>query len=280
VALENLELTDIDINDMDTQDRLWPTIILPKLKRVALSVDFRTFVVLIGHIAPTLGCISEFESIDNTISKPSTADILLLRRGFSTHFQSFFNSGRSEAISWTMTENLFELNNVLKEEGGDSESEFYLHIEIDIHSEWHGIPDIILNSLYSCDLSSIKTLELDISEADSYPPNLHLAKVYRSLPSVETLHADSQTMEALLRTQKHLNWGICFPRLHTIVFDTDAELKSEIIMRYLIRRRDAGEPIKKFNLYNCTSPNQDRLLFLEGIDGLDVEWNPVIRDGM
>jgi hypothetical protein len=225
------------------------------------------------HIAPTSGCIFEYESADNAIFNLSI-DISLLRRGFSSHFQSFSDFRRNETISWMMTKDLFEFNNVLKEGG---HAEFYLHIEIDLGSEWHGIPDIILNSLYSCDL---KTLELDISNATLNPFNLHVARFDRSLLSLETLYTDSQTMELLLQTQEHLNGVILFPCLQTIAFDTDAELKSDVIMRFLLRRRDADVPITDFDLYNCTSPNQERLLFLEGIDGLDVEWNEEIRDGM
>jgi len=276
MALENLDMN-IDITDIGTENRFWPTIILPRLKRISLGVKLRTLIVLMGHIAPTSGCISEYESVDNTIFNPSIEDISLLRRGFSSHFQSFSDFRRNETISWMMTKDLFELNNVLQEGGN---AEFYLHIEIDLGSGGHGIPDIILSSLYSCDLSSIKTLELDISNATSDPFNLHVARFYRSLLSLETLHTDSQTMELLLQTQEHLNGVILFPRLQTIVFDTNAELKSDIIMRFLLRRRDADLPITDFDLYNCTSPNQERLLFLEGIDGLDVEWNEEIRNRM
>jgi hypothetical protein len=276
MALENVHM-DIDITDIGTEDRFWPTIILPKLKRICLYAKLRTLIVLMGHIAPTSGCTSEYESVDNAIFNLSIEDISLLRRGFSSHFQSFSDFRRNETISWVMTKDLFALTNELKEGGNP---EFFLHIEIDLGSEWHVIPDIILDSLYSCDLSSIKTLELDISNATLDPFNLHVARFYRSLLSLETLYTDSQTMELLLQTQEHLNGAILFPRLQTIVFDTDAELKSDVIMRFLLWRRDADVPITNFDLYNCTSPNQERLLFLEGIDGLDVEWNEEIRDGM
>ena len=87
-------------------------------------------------------------------------------------------------------------------------------------------------------------------------------------------------MESLLQTQEHLDGVILFPRLQTIVFDTDAELQSDVIMQFLLWRRDADVPITDFDLSNCTSPNQDRLLFLEGVYDLDVTWNAEIRDRM
>ena len=163
MALENLDMMDLDITDIGTEDHVWPTIILPKLKRISLSVELRTLIVLMSHIAPTPGCVFECESINDSIPNPSIEDISLLRRGFSSHFQSFSPFRRNATISWMMAKDLLELRNVLNE-GGDK-PEFALHIENHLGSEWHGIPDIILDSLYSCDLSSIETLELEISDA-------------------------------------------------------------------------------------------------------------------
>ena len=199
MALENLHMMGVDITDIGTEDRFWPTIILPNLKRIYLAVKLRTLIVLMGHIAPTSGCISEYESVNNSIPNPSIEEISLLRRGFSSHFQSYSDFRRNMTIPCTMTKDLFDLGNVLR---GDNNIEFYLHIEIDLGSEWHGIPDIILNSLYSCDLSSIKTLELAITNATF---NLHLTRFYRSPSSVATLYTDSQMMELLLQTQERLN---------------------------------------------------------------------------
>jgi len=277
MALENLDMRDVDITDIGIEDHFWPTIILPKLKQISLVVKLRTLIVLMGHVAPTPGCIFDYESINNSIPNPSIEDISLLRRGFSSHFQSFSDFKCNATISWTMTKDLLVLKNVLDE--GSDNPEFSLNIENHLGSEWHGIPDIILDSLYSCDLSSIETLELDISDATLDPFNLHVTRFYRSLSSLATLHTDSQVMELLLQTQEHLD-GVLFPRLQTIVFDTDAELKSDVIMRFLLWRRDAGVPITDFDLYKCTSPNQERLLFLEGIYDLGVTWNGEIRDRM
>ena len=277
-ALENLEMMDINITDIGTKDHFWPTIIFPKLKQICLAVKLRTLIVLMGHIAPTPGCIFVYESINDSIPNPSIEDISLLRRGFSSHFQSFSDFRRNTTISWTMTKDMLQLKNVLNEGSGDPG--FSLDIENHLGSEWHGIPDIILDSLYSCGLSSIKTLELHILDATLDPFNLHFARFCRSLSSLATLHTDSQVIKLLLQTQEHLNEVILFPRLQTIVFDTDAELKSDIIMQFLLWRRDADVPITDFDLYNCTSPKQDRLLFLEGIYDLDVTWNAEIRDRM
>lgn len=279
IALESLDMMNVDMVDIGTEDRLWPTITFPKLKRLSLAVNLRTLIVLIAHIAPTLGCYLEYESENNTLSDdPSTEDILLLRRGLTAHFQCFSEVGHDEAISWMMTKDIFQLNNALNEGGGNSR--FYFRIEIKPGSEWHWIPDIILTSLYCCDLSSFTTLELDISQGGMDPSNLHIIRFYRSLASVHTMYTDSQTMELLLHTMEHVDGIILLPCLETIVFDTDAELKSDVIMRLLIRRRDAGVPITIFDLVNCTSPHLDRLLFLEGIDDLDVDWNEEIRGKM
>ncbi|KDR70468.1 hypothetical protein GALMADRAFT_254888 [Galerina marginata CBS 339.88] len=278
LALESLDMMNIDIIDVHTEDRLWPMIILPKLKRISLSVNLTTLTALIGYIYPTLGCTFEYESCNDKISLPTTEDIFLLRRGFSTHFQCFSDFWHNDTISWMMTEDILELTNVLKAGGN---SAFYVHIEIERGSPWHVIPNIILHSLYSYDLRRITTLELDISQDALDVCDWYFAKFLRSLSSVATMHTDSSTMQVLVHLQEDLlNGEILFSSLKSIVFDTDAELICSAIMQFLLQRRDAGVPITDFDLYDCTSPNQDRLLFLEGIKGLDVDWNEEIRNGM
>ncbi|KDR70512.1 hypothetical protein GALMADRAFT_214573 [Galerina marginata CBS 339.88] len=178
-----------------------------------------------------------------------------------------------------MTEDVIEVNNAMKAGGN---STFYVHIEIERGSEWHEIPNIVLNSLYSCDLRPITTLELNVSQDALDASDRHMAKFFSSLSSVATIHTDSSTMEVLIQLHWHedLHGEILFPSLESIVFNTDADLICSTIMHFLLQRRDAGVPITGFDLHNCTSPNQDRLLFLEGIDGLDVNWNEEIRNSM
>ncbi|KDR70508.1 hypothetical protein GALMADRAFT_214569 [Galerina marginata CBS 339.88] len=274
-ALESLGIADVDIHAEDCE---WPMIILPKLKRLSLCVNLRTLILLMGCITPTSGCISQYVIWGNPISLPSKEDLILLRRGFSTHFQYFSNLYPTDTISWSMTENIITLNTTL--ELGGANSAFCFGLEIDGGSPWHGIPDIILHSLCSCGLNSITKLELEMS-----PDALNIcaspfAKLCRSLSSVETMHTDSQTMEVLMQLREDLDGVILFPSLKTIVFDTCADLKCDLIVRFLLQRRDAGVPITEFDLSDCNSSHLDRLLFLGGINGLNVKWKEEIQYGI
>ncbi|KDR70462.1 hypothetical protein GALMADRAFT_271540 [Galerina marginata CBS 339.88] len=279
LALESLEIVTVDIIDAHAEDRLWPTIILPKLKRLSLNVDLITLIVLIGYVAPTPGCISRYEGWGDTVSLPSAEDIFLLQRGFSTHFQCFSNFWPNDTISWNLkkAEYTSDLINILK---AGNNSAFYFRIELDRASQRHGIPNIILHSLYSCDLSSITSFELDIELKVMNLSDLHFAKFCRSLSSVVTMHADTPTMEVLIQLHEYLNGEILFPCLKSIVFGPDAKSRSDIIMRFILQRRDAGVPIAGFDLSHCDSFDLDRLFFLEGINGLDVKWDEKIRNEM
>ncbi|KDR70463.1 hypothetical protein GALMADRAFT_885615 [Galerina marginata CBS 339.88] len=272
LSLESLNMTNVDIVDTDAEDHSWPMIILPQLKLLSLSVDLGTLAVLIGYIAPTPRCIFKYEYSNSTIAPPSANDIFLLLRGLSAHFQCFFDFWLYDMLFWTMTKYMIDLKTDC--------SGLFFHIDIDSGSDWHGIPDIILHSLHYCNLSSITNLELHVSPDPLDPSNVQLSELCRSLSPVEVMHTDSQIMEVLIQLQEELDGMTLFPNLHSVVFDTDAELKCDAIQRFILQRRDAGVPIAEFDLSDCTSPNQDRLLFLEGINGLDVEWNQDIRNGM
>ncbi|KDR70510.1 hypothetical protein GALMADRAFT_144781 [Galerina marginata CBS 339.88] len=276
-VLEFLDMTDVDIVDIHAEDRSWPMITLPKLKKLCLKVKFRTLIVMIGHLNPTLGCESRYESSDVTISPLTTEDLFLLRRGWTAHFQCLSNYSPIDTISWAMIEDFIELGNAVK---WSCDATFFFHVEVG-QGERHGIHDIILHCLLnSCDFSAVTTVELDISPGGLELSKLRFAALCRSLSSVVTMHTESHTMEVLLQLCVELNGEILFPSLETIIFDTDVELKCDAIMRFLLHRLNAGIPITDFDLSDCTSPNQDRLLFLEGINGLDVVWNEEIRNRM
>ncbi|KDR69026.1 hypothetical protein GALMADRAFT_932901 [Galerina marginata CBS 339.88] len=169
LTLETLKIKDVSIVDLGAEDSKWPTIVFPKINLLSLSVDLITLILLLGHIAPTNGCDLEIESLDNTLDILSDQDTALLRQGFIAHFHSFSEHGHNETLSFEITEYFFSLKNNLNQEGYDCElSHFQFRISISSDSPWHGIPNIIIDSLHSLtDISSITSLE--ITAADEGP---------------------------------------------------------------------------------------------------------------
>ncbi|KAF8894232.1 hypothetical protein CPB84DRAFT_1848567 [Gymnopilus junonius] len=93
------------------------------------------------------------------------------------------------------------------------------------------------------------------------------------LTSVDTLTTDTSTLPTVVDLLNHTTNFLLFPSLTTLILEDviDHDWDPADLMRFLLRRRDAGVSITTLELLAWVQ-SRSRLLFLKGIDGLEVKW--------
>ncbi|KDR81201.1 hypothetical protein GALMADRAFT_208021 [Galerina marginata CBS 339.88] len=286
-SLEVLQLGYMELPNPHINQHRWPTVTLPRLKRLFISDTVQTLNIFLGHMAlPLAVCLfADSRSYEPNIDPPTSDDFSIFGKSLVAYFQNHsVQKCQANMLSCAMESELLIVG-VLQV----PEVPFPTHIprhQFTFNTgpispgplPAHALVCTILRSFASSDLSNITILEIDLVNSTLDRSDVDLISFLKALVKVEEIRTRSVMLQMLLDITS--DGFILLPSLHTIYFNSSEDLKSDVIMRFLLQRRDSGVPIKTFDLTSCSSSAPFQLLFLEEIEGLVVRWNQEMRHGI
>ncbi|KAF9547846.1 hypothetical protein CPC08DRAFT_823599 [Agrocybe pediades] len=125
-------------------------------------------------------------------------------------------------------------------------------------------------------LEEVKSVDINViwfalEELDTF--HELLGQFFYALKGVTSVRVNvNSALRILMKVQANHEGKLILPRLESLAFVMYEELDTETLMRFILQHRDSGHPIRLIDLTEYEGPHRDRLLFLNGIDALTVNW--------
>lgn len=258
----------------------YPFLSPSRLRILKLRCNSRHAATLMRHISTPIGCRFILRTVIHLGKVLDVEETLSLHSSVPHYFSNSIDFHSVQRLYWKLTADEWDLSGDDFKDSDQLKRNHSMIFQLYFSGEFQemnwSIPLNLLSTFAECDFRKITSLEMEVL-CGIDPRNPALQSFLRAFSSVDTIYTQSYTLEWL--SDVLLFTPDIFSCLAHLVFSDGLELALDpaAIMRFLLRRRESGLPIQTFDIRKCRSRHQELLLFLEGIDGLSVLWDPTIR---